>query len=623
MRGSPSRVARTFHSEGDPSLRSLPLGEWGFGGLLPQILEQAAEIADPVASTSHVLGLGGRVSPDVGVAAMPRRERVLWTYATRAPAAPERVGACWATSAVGVCRDGRVRLGAPVPRRPVAGEQGDIQRDWLPVDRDVARLAAVELDRSTWFAWKEADEQARAAGRYDAACLQAWEAHVSANDGARFAQLLIEVNEVLQQSAPIIWYVDAERFSNFVDENLPGKSLLPASPRNVFRPQGLDEFLAHPVQDRFALLALDLLLRAGGPHRLEERNWTQVRPDDLRAHLTAALERYARMEDTVAGEPAENDDPWRALVELAERALAGRDGLATRRQRYRSISAALLHKREAFADPHCGENAQRLFAQSLQRITRHAIGPRLQSIDDVATYVDSVAKATGPCGRFGTALEEALALSAAAALHAADADVGMTRGHRAPCEIACNVEQQAWDRLAEREQREFYCCVLPHPRILLAAERPRLAESLWAMAARMQFNSWHFLGGNLPSEGATRERDRFIPPKVPDVSAWSDQHHRGHIATGVRFSVRAPAPVEIAQRPFWGFCDIRLLRFSGSPFDELEMMIGLVGARHVARLIEAVIERSRTGGPEVSIEAFRRSFYVSGAFAALVEEVRL
>jgi hypothetical protein len=615
------RVARTFHADGDPTLRSLPAEFWGFAGLLPQLVDEALQIADPVSATAHVLGLAGRVSPQVAVAAMPRRERALWRHASAAAPAPQRVGAAWATSDVRVCRDGRVRLGEPVAARPGAANASE-RFDWLAIEEEAMSIAQLELDRASWAAWCDEDDELRACDRFDDACLWAWQSQLRA-DASRLPQLLAHVNANLQHAAPLIWYVDASRFSNFVDENLAGKSLLPAAPRNVFRPQELDELLARPVEERFALLAADLLDRAGGPHRWEERNWTQVRPADLRLHLTTALASYARLDGGARSPDPQHEDPWAMLVDLAEQAHERRDRLAQRRQRYRSIAAPLLHKREAFVHPGCAQEARQRFEQAWLRVTRHAVGPRPRGVEDLAGYFDAVAATAGACGRFASALEEALALTAFAALRAADADVAMTRGHRRPAEIARDVDDCAWDRLAAREQGEFYCCVLPHPRVLLGAERARLAESLWAMAARMQYNSWHFLGGNLPTVGDVRGRDRFIPPRLPDVSAWSDQHHRGHIATGVRYSVRAPAPVTVAGRDLWGFCDVRLLRFVGCPFDETEMMIGLTAARHAASLTQAALDHAARSGSAPHVEAFGRPFYVSGQFADVVEDLRL
>lgn len=620
---SSARVARSFHSEGDSRLRSLPPEYWGMAGLLEGLVEDAQQIGDPVVATAHVLGLAGRVSPDIGVAALPRRERVLWSHASQAPPAPERVGPCWGTSTVRVYEDGRVRLGEPEPARPAARKAGRQAGDWLPVDEQAVPIAVLELDRHGWDAWLAADEEARAAQRFDEDCLRGWSEELAADDGSRLQRLLIDVNGTLQHSAPLVWFVDAHRFSNFVDENLAGKSLLPASARNVFRPQDLAELSERPREERFALMAAQVLHRAGGPHRWEERNWTQVLPSDLRAHLTRACASYARLDGGAGDDAPDVEDPWPALGALADRAREQRDRLARRRQRYRAISAPLLHKREAFVDPDRAQDAAERFRDAWLRVTRHAAGPRPRSADDLGGYVEAVAASSGHCGRFASALEEALALTVFSALLAADADVAMTRGHRDPVAIARDVDNGAWDRLADREQREFYCCVLPHPRVLVGAERPRLAESLWAMAARMQFNSWHFLGGNLPATDHVRARDRFSPPTVPDVSAWSDQHHRGHVATGVRYAVRAPAPVTISGRPFWGFCDVRLLRFSAAAFDETEMMIGLSAARHAARLLEAALDHAARTGVLTTIDAFRRPFYASGEFAAFVDDVRL
>jgi hypothetical protein len=99
----------------------------------------------------------------------------------------------------------------------------------------------------------------------------------------------------------------------------------------------------------------------------------------------------------------------------------------------------------------------------------------------------------------------------------------------------------------------------------------------------MQYNSWHFIVGNLPKVPAVVARDYFVPPTVPDLAYFSDQHHHGHVAARVRFSIRSPQPVDVLGRMFNGFIDLRLLRCAGLPFDEQDLLAAHRSSVFIAR----------------------------------------
>jgi hypothetical protein len=409
--------------------------------------------------------------------------------------------------------------------------------------------------------------------------------------------------------------VGNERFSNFTEENLAGKALLPGAPQNVLRPRSARELLADRPGVRMLAFGAWLLHQAGGPQRLEERNWSQVTPTDVRDHLAAALRRYG----TPAIETQETLDPDE-LSALAVAAREGRDRLDRTRQRYRFIWGPILRKEERFTDRAAVSKAEQVFADAVNGVSLRAPSGLVYEPARADDYVASVvARTASPPETRGsgpelTAFEEAIAVSVAAAIRATGADVAMSRGHRNPRELAAALAVPDWSALVGREQDEFFCCVLPSAQTAVSGARPNLTLELWAIAARMEFNSWHFFPGNLPEVPEVRARDRFVPPRVPDITVWSDQHHRGHVATDVRFAVRAPAPATLAGQELGGFCDIRLMRFSGRPFSEEEMLVALAGARHVGRLTTAVaalppeaapLERSR-------VAAFDRGWYLRG-----------
>lgn len=615
--GSAAATHPTYHATGQGAVDS-----WGANALVPTIIEHAIETSDPIAAVTKLLSFEGRVPPKVGASALPLRERVAWAVASHGRPQTQRVGNAHGSMTAYALPDGRLRLGEPVPTRRGALLPSD-RRPWLPVGSDGRAIGAIELDREQWTEWMVRDAATVHIETSDRECLNDWLGRLT---DERVEQLCRELNVILQHAAPIVWFFGSERISNFTDENIAGKALLPHAPRNVFDLASLEDVHGSTVEVQYALLAASVLMSAGGAHRLEERNWSQVYPSDVRAHLEAARAVYRRLEGSShqpSVGPGETAATYEGLVALAERALVERERVSLRRQRYRSISAVVLHKAERFAPPEAASRARKAFREALAAGTRDLEGPMFEAHQEIDDYIRAVAESAVAPADFASAYEEAIAATVVAVQRATSSDIAMSRGLRYPNNVERLVQQQRWDALSQREQTDYYCCALPSPDVLLGAQRRHLPEMLWAMAARMQYNTWHFVGGNLPATGVNAGRDRFIPPRFPDVSAWSDQHHSGHVSTGVRFAVRAPAPIALAERVLWGAYDVRLMRMERVPYTHAEMMIAMAGAHHAARLADAARRAASRNGLSVEIETFRRDWYVRGAFADFISSTRV
>lgn len=564
--------------------RDIPLEKWGLTGLREEVLREAARIQQPVARVTHVASLGGRVGPDLGLAASPRTERLAWKRIALWAARTGRPGRRVAGLQVGCDRHGRIRL------------RCDAEGSLLPLARapiEAAPIAELDLDRQAVDLLAAAVEGGERLDRLDAEALAEWESLLTEEE---CRTMLVTLSDATQQSAPLLLFVGEELFGNLIEENLAGKSLLPSARRNVLRPRPLRDFLADRPAVRMLAYSAWLLYRAGGSYRLEERNWSQVTPTHVAEHLAAALRRYG---NDAGGRPSATAPT--ELFSLASAVREGRERFARECQAYRFIWGPTLRKQERFAHHDEVAKAKRAFAEALGASRRHTGGGELR----LSTF------------------EEAIAMAVAAVIRATDADVAMSRGHRDPRELAAGLAAEEWAELAGREQDEFFCCVLPSASTAVSGARPNLMLELWAIAARMEYNCWHFFAGNLPEVPEVRSRDRFIPPKVPDIAVWSDQHHRGHVAADVRFSVRAPAPATLADRTLWGFCDIRLMRFSGRPFTEKEMLVGLAGARHVAELTTAASNLDAGDGRfrDSRVTAFDRAWYLRGDALDLAHEL--
>lgn len=583
--------------------RNVPLEKWGLAGLRVDILCEAADIQEPVARVTHVVSLGGRIAPDLGLAASARGERLAWRSIAGWASQIGRPKRKLATLQVWHDRHGRVRLRYDgkrlLPRLSRVSIDGPI-------------IAELDLDHDAESLLTEAIQEGERLDRLDAEALAQWE--TSLTDEA-CQTMLATLSDAAQQSAPLLLFVGDELFSNLTEENLAGKALLPSSQQNVLRPRPLREFLADRPAVRMLALSAWLLYQAGGPHRLEERNWSQVTPTHIHAHLTATLRGYGSPTTEFHEAPDSTE-----LSSLAVTAREERGRLMQGRQSYRFIWGPILRKQERFAHRAAVATAEEAFAEALRATQLHTGSDQPYLPEQIDEYVSAaiapteVGPSSGALGLRLSTFEQAIAVAVAAVMGVTEADVAMSRGHRNPRELAAALAAGDWAELASREQDEFFCCVLPSARTAVSGVRPNLTLELWAIAARMTYNCWHFFGGNLADVPEVRARDRFIPPRLPDIAVWTDQHHRGHVATDVRFSVRAPAPATLAGQKLWGFCDIRLMRFSGRPFTEEEMLVGLAGARHAARLTTALaalpddagaFERSR-------ITAFDRAWYLRG-----------
>jgi len=98
-------------------------------------------------------------------------------------------------------------------------------------------------------------------------------------------------------------------------------------------------------------------------------------------------------------------------------------------------------------------------------------------------------------------------------------------------------------------------------------------------------------------------RDYFVPPTIPDIAHHSDQHHHGHVAAKVRFSIRSPQAVDVLGRTFDGFVDLRLLRCRGEPFGEQDLLAAHRTSAFIAKAT-CLAAAAAADGADIEITAF-------------------
>jgi hypothetical protein len=569
----------------------------GFPALLQQTWQRAAAAPDLATAVDTLLTLAGHVPADIQLRALPVEDetalKVLtgrsWRDDGRSTARADGAATAF-LGEIGLDRSGRLVVRVPA-KGPLSGE-ADLVDGVLRVPWSAEDLADYQV------------ELALAAERFreSVADCRHWLMAAGA-DGRR--DLLEDLTEAALRTAPFVLYAGGRQYTNFRDRNtLTGKTLRPGHPDCA-----LSSLAAVPLElwsdsDVLLVVCLTLLVRSAGYARIEEANGTQLSLDHVALLLERTRTAYNRACDALPPVPAAAAATVAALDELARALAARRRELMGRVQLYREIYGPLMHKIERVAGP-VKDDAERLEAELCARVRE-----RLPLTGDtLAALAADLGAAPGwlaePHGEFGTGLESLVYETVRAATAVFDADFAMSRGMRSLPALVEALRAEEFPRIAGWEIPHFFCCVVPSAdaRRLFGGSAAHLADTSWAISSRMQYNSWHFLVGNLPKVPEIAARDHFVPPVIPDVAYYSDQHHNGHVAARVRFTVRSPQPVEVLGRRFNGFMDLRLLRCEGLPFDEQDLLAAHRASGFVARattLAAALV----AGGAPIDVTSF-------------------
>ncbi|WP_327257954.1 hypothetical protein [Streptomyces sp. NBC_01244] len=432
--------------------------------------------------------------------------------------------------------------------------------------------------------------------------------------------LLAQLTEGAQRTAPFMLYIEDKQYTNFRDTNtVVGKTLWPGHPDCVFGSLAglpLDLWSDH---DALLVVGISLLIRSAGYGRIEEANGSQLTPDNVSRLLEHTRRNY---NGALGGEriPAAGPDAGiDALMALATALGTHRPEVTRTAQLYREIHGALIHKVERVAAPY-GEVAADRDRQVTDhlRATLPVAGDRLAELR-LADDTDPAWLAR-PHGEFGTGLEAVVYEAVAATTAAFGADFSMSRGIRSLPELVRALRAEAWDEISSWGITDFFCCVVPaqEARRHYGDSLATLADTAWAMSSRMQYNSWHFIAGNLPRTQKVLERDHFVPPTIPDIAHFSDQHHHGHVNNMVRFTIRSPQSVEVCGRPFNGFMDLRIVRADGEPYTEQEMLAAHQVAAFIARMTQQAAVLAEQG-EQAGVTAFDSAWHWTSVTGTPVE----
>lgn len=393
-----------------------------------------------------------------------------------------------------------------------------------------------------------------------------------------FERVCSELSSVIEHMAPLIYYIGERCISNFYNVGKSG-----------YAPEmTLADALQHVAEQRnhadievlTAVHCLHLILSSGSYTRLEELNASQLSRRTVLEFFDAKAAFYEEACDCAA----EKHFATASLREKAASLARMRETIASRKRFIRLINGTNVRKREAVLPlpppaayaastpitpsanveailKRClpsGRSVQRLFSPGH---FEYLLGPALL-LDEHSSS-------------FGSYLEYLLDRVVAEAVQATNSDIGMTRSARDYRRFAEAVRGRQTVVASGWSQAEYFCHVVPSAEVLKTFSRRTLVMTLNAISARMRFNSWHYAPSYFDVANVPEGRGWFTAPRMADIADDSDQHHNGHMHALVRYSIRSPLPIRIDRDALPGFIDLRLMRQSGEPYREAELMTAI------------------------------------------------
>lgn len=563
----------------------------GFEAILEDVAKRL-EYGKPVrGALDAILSLGGRQSVACAELALTPEQAAFYDIAANLPLLPcEQLRQPAGTDPewwfIGVWSYGRVWLARARPEDPECRLLGQVA---LPAS--VASAVAIG-----------ADVMQRA---LDVCDVQMHEFFDQCDD--RTWQLVLhEVHESIDHIDPVLMYVgdvtltNFGRFNNLQERN--GADLPACFYRRVRRMTRAE----WTREEKYFVFCLYWLRVAGC--RGEEFNGRQLCPARLDAYLDQRLADYRGRVPRLFGDEAQTIEAKARLLARCKEACA--PDLMT----YRWINGLNFYKEERLcprALPPGPLLPADLAAYLAENYGYAPIGcESLQQVFDscIARMAESGFASDDPELH---AFEKLLKAIVDAAIAATGSDVGMTRGFRDVARWQCAFADQSYDAICAWTPGEYYCGAFPSVALQsrLSAKPDLLVKILYACASRMQFNSWHYAPGYCPRERVPADRHFYLPPRMPDMAVWSDQHHAGHSMAAVRFAIRSPAALQIAGHHYPGMIDLRLFRRDGMEYTDAEFTTALRYTECLRAAWQALADHIALSGQAVTINAFDKDWF--------------
>jgi acyl-coenzyme A synthetase/AMP-(fatty) acid ligase len=516
----------------------------------------------------------------------------------------------------GVAANLMLHIGTPSEQRVDEGEQElwhlgiwSHGRIWLslecPSDPECRLLGTVALPLTF------ASAVEIAAGRMQ----DAWEerdaemdAFLAQCDEEALRRVLFEVHESIDHMDPVLLYIGDATFTNFGKFNnlqerngadLPGcfyRRVHKMTPAEWTREEKIFVFCFY-------------WLRVAGC-RGEEFCGRQLNPALLDAYLEQRLAEYRELAPRLFTAPA-------GSIESKARLLARvKTECAQDVMTYRWINGLNFYKEERLCSRPLSSRDMATLPEPVRAHLADAYGVDSASCKSLQQLFDNCIARMAESGFASDdselhAFEKLMKVIVDSAITATGSDVGLTRGFRDIQRWQKAFADKSYDAICNWASGDYYCGVFPsnpfHSR--MRGKPDLLVKILYACSGRMQFNSWHYMPGHCPRESVSADRHFYLPPRMPDMAVWSDQHHAGHSMAEVRFTIRAPAAIEIAGRSYPGMIDLRLFRQRGVAYSEEEFFCALRHTECLRAAYQALADHVARTGKAVTIDAFDKDWF--------------
>ena len=380
-----------------------------------------------------------------------------------------------------------------------------------------------------------------------------------------------------------------ETLSNLRDEtNLTGKTLSPHSPQCYFTDLEHLPLRLWSDDEVVVIASLWITYLSGGAHRIESLNGAHVDLDRVWDNFRAIVTEYERsfVDVGLPDLPSARPD-IHAMRDIATALNEARTPLVGRRALAHRIVGATRAKREfALPEPQGILPQEAAVLEALRNAVPGAEG--CTTLEDLRNRLRGDSWLISPHAAEPTGLEAIISRTVRTAVEAFRAEYALSRGLRDYPKLVHAVRTHDFEEIIRSELPAYYCCVVPSRALTqsLPGGATGVADLVWSMSARMQYNTWHVLPGNLPQDAAEQPRDYFAPQTLPDIADNMHLFHRGHLVSSIRHTLRSPERIVVAGQAFHSLTDLRLVRTRDESFTTLDLAAVIVIARFLADCLQ-------------------------------------
>lgn len=416
--------------------------------------------------------------------------------------------------------------------------------------------------------------------------------------------VLDKVEHHIDHIDPVVLHVGQQTFTNF--DRFNNLLARPAVKRSGFTLTDLRnrDFKDWSYNEKMIVSCIYILATA--KCRIEEFNGQQLNIVRVEAHLRS---KYEQLCDEVGLEVEALD-----LLDLANSIVDLRNRVRSRKFVYRTVNGLTFNKHEHFLDRagidlSIGAMPEQLAAAIEVRFGLHRRDHL--SIDNFFGAATTAAlNQNSQATQTLTPLEQLFELIVYSAIAETRAHIGMTRGVRDLHRWSALFANHSYVELCDLSPADYYCAVFADQQTEMHLRSAnQLSKVFTAIAQRMTFNSWHYTPGHVPIDSVPNDRHFYVPPRMSDLTVWSDSRHQGHILAKVRHCIRSPGGLMVNGTKQHGLFDIRLMRSDGDPFELDDLICARRHTAYLRAVLQAVLDSPQPSANPAIVQSFTKKYY--------------